>query len=317
MARARRSSNASGPSVLLRACPKVRIPGVQSSIPAPSSRLGARRFVSSERDVLARLRDTLRSPRYEPPMLPGAIFELLELSKQPDASYQEILALAESDPLIAAKVLRVAQSPLYQRGEPVRSLGQALSRLGTSTLAALFMQVATTTRVFRAQGYAAPMQALREHAVAVAHASRLVAEHAGLDADMAFLCGLLHDIGTAMCLIVLGDVRVPELPPPFESVRRAVLSVQGEATALLCRRWGISPEIAFVLSQRTAPSLSEEPHPVTSVMLLGDELATREGFSSPVDSPYCHELVANALMIDESTWSTLKERFAALAPVLR
>lgn len=268
-------------------------------------------------DVLSRLRDAFRSPGYEPPMLPAAALQLLEITRRPDTSYSDVLRLMEGDPLIAGKVLRVAQSPVYLRGEPVRTLEQALQRLGMTTLAQIFLQVTMTARVFRAQGYEGPMEALRKHAVAVAQASRLIARQTSMSDEMAFLCGLLHDIGAAMSLIVLADVRPPKRPPEFEHVRKAVGEVHSDASALLCDLWKLSPEIRMILSHHHSPVIKGMAHPIACIVVLADELATQSGFPAPIETIYMQDVAAKALGIDERAWQRLKADFGALAPALR
>lgn len=288
----------------------------QPSSPASA----ARRTVDSSKvdyDVLASLREAFRSPTYEPPMLPAAAFQLLEITRRPETSYADVLRVMEGDPLIAGKVLRVAQSPVYLRGEPVRTLDQAIRRLGMSALAQIFMQVTVTARVFRARGYEDPMEALRTHAVAVAHASRLISKAAGMPDDMAFLCGLLHDIGAAMGLIVLADVKPPKKPPAFEDVQRAVADVHSDASALLCDLWGLSSEMKTILSHHHSPVVEGVVHPVASVIVLADELATEAGFVAPLEAVYQQELATQALRIDELTWRRIQNDFAALAPSIR
>lgn len=155
--------------------------------------------------MIAHLRRTLVSPEYKPPLLPSIALELMKLTRQPDVSIVEVRNLLERDALLAAKVLQLAQSALYSRGAPVRSLHEAISRLGLRTLGDLFLQTVLSMRVFRADGYDAPMTTLMRHSTVTAHVARIACRMTALPDEYAFMCGLLHDAGMAAGLLIFAD----------------------------------------------------------------------------------------------------------------
>lgn len=266
--------------------------------------------------VLSRLSATLRSPKYEPPLLPVAALELLDLTRRAHTTFRDVLDLMESDQLIAARVLRVAQSPIYTRGEPVRTLEQALSRLGMSTLAQIFLQVSLTSKVFRAPGYEGPMEQLRKHAIAVAHASRLVARQTSLHDEVAFLCGLLHDIGAVVSLIVLTEGR-GSAPPPFARIKRSVDEVHSEASSIVAQAWMLPADVRLALEHHHMPLIRQMAHPLSCVVLLADELASSGGVPSPLESVGSVELAKSSLDISDATWRRLVDDFGPIAASFR
>src|SRR5262245_60872131 len=143
------------------------------------------------------LLELFQSPTYKPPVLPAVALELTQLSRNPGASYDEVVAVLQKDPLIVAGVLKVAQSPLYGGRLPLQSLKDAVQRLGINTLRDIVWQVVAGMRLFHVKSYTALMERLQAHSMFMAHAARLVAMRAGIAAEHAFLCGLLHEIGRA------------------------------------------------------------------------------------------------------------------------
>lgn len=94
------------------------------------------------------------------------------------------------------RVTTTAQSSLYAGGgATVRSLQDAIRRLGIRGLRNIVLEAAMQLRVFRAPAYAECMETIRRHAPVVAHFSHLVARGVRLDANEAFLAGLMHDVG--------------------------------------------------------------------------------------------------------------------------
>jgi HD-like signal output (HDOD) protein len=253
-------------------------------------------------DVLGLLTATLRSASYRPPLLPATAMKLLELARKHETTFRDLLAILESDPFVAGQVLRIARSPAYTRAEPVRSLEQALTRLGITALTQIFMQVVVTSRVFRAPGYAGPMEMLREHSVAVAHAARLICRHTAVAGDVAFLCGLLHDVGAALALAVLGD-EPPQTQPPFgEAVERAVEQVRIEAATLACEAWSLPADVAEVITHHHEPFSHGVANPMGCVVLLADYLASTSGIPGLSESFQRVELAQTSLGLSETAW---------------
>src|SRR6185503_19906143 len=66
-------------------------------------------------------------------------------------------------------------------------------------------EAAMRGKVFRAKGLSEPMDGVRRHCVLTGHVARIVASSAGIDGELAFLCGLLHDVGFAGLLLAISD----------------------------------------------------------------------------------------------------------------
>ncbi len=236
-------------------------------------------------DVLERLRATFRSPAYEPPLLPSAALTVLELARSPDSSARDVLDVVERDPLVAGRVLRLAQSPIYAAATPVSSLEQGISRLGMKAIADLFLHVSMSSRVFRAKGYERPMNALRVHSVAVASVARLVCRTTSLPDEYAFLCGLLHDVGIAAGLIVLADVRPPMQPPSVDEIQDAVIAAHTEAAGIVCAAWKLPADVRLVVEHHHHPRIAGAVHPMAAAIGVAEEICRANGFGAPFEEP--------------------------------
>ena len=84
----------------------------------------------SAEQLTAALRTALASPGYRPPVLPSVALDVLALAGQGDADLTEVVALLERDPVLAGRVLALAQSAQYTRRTPVVTIKQAAVRLG-------------------------------------------------------------------------------------------------------------------------------------------------------------------------------------------
>ena len=229
-----------------------------------------------DQDPIAdRLRARFGAPGYQPPMLPRVAMQILTLSQRPEVEIEEVLRVLESDPVLAAQVLRLAQSALYARTSPIRSMRQAVVRLGLREMRNAVFEIALRLRVFRAKGYEAVLGSLRRHSTAVAHLSRLVAAEAGLDHEFAFLCGLLHDVGLAACLLVLAD----EDKPPLHLAWPALDAVHEEASAIVVSLWKLPAELGAVLRHHHPGSMATAEGPYAAVICVAHLLADQVGAS--------------------------------------
>ncbi|ROR29638.1 GGDEF domain-containing protein [Inmirania thermothiophila] len=130
------------------------------------------------------------------PSPPGVALRLVRLGEDPEADLDEIVGILRHDPALAAKVLRVANSPLYSRQRNIDNLRQAILLLGlngTLTLALSFSLVPT----LRDGGRDGLDHARFWRRTCLGSlAAQVLADRAGLPGlEDAFLAGLLQDIG--------------------------------------------------------------------------------------------------------------------------
>lgn len=228
-------------------------------------------FLRAE-DLLA----VFRAPGYQPPVLPVVALELLEITRKPDVEYKQILALVERDPLVAARVLRTAQSPSFATRTPVTSLKEALVRLGMVTLTQLFLEVVTNMRLFRVKGFEIPMEGVRRHSTAVAYIARAVAHATKQSTDTAFLCGLLHDVGMVAGLIAVAKP-VGGKVPQFETVWPAIRDCHEQTSELLAKLWRLPPEVVLGLGHHHHFMIEGEPNRMSAALCLADAVASELG----------------------------------------
>jgi HD-like signal output (HDOD) protein len=231
-------------------------------------------------EITRRLEEALRRPDYTPPLLPAAALEIAELTRNPDVDLRQVRRLLESEPLLLGKVMQLAQSAHYSRSGGLRSLDDALARLGTRTLSDLFLQVAVSTRVFRARGYEEPMNAIRRHSIACAHLARRICHKSRLPEEYAFLCGLLHDCGMAVSLIVLADVPRGQTPPPYADVQPSVDAVHALASGILAKAWQLPKDIQVVLRNHHDFKAGGPLQPMIAAVCVADAMAAQAGFTA-------------------------------------
>ncbi len=225
----------------------------------------------------AELTALFTSPRYQPPALPAVALKVMEMARRPKVEFEELAKTIEQDTLLAAKVMTRAQSAMYGGSSPPRSLKQAAVRMGVGGLRDLVVEVAMNLRVFRSPGLEKHMEILRQHSLAVAHCARLVCRFASLDAEYAFLCGLLHDVGIAAIFVALGEGALKSRPKNPIALWSAIDHNHHEAGGTVARLWKLPDELAFVIGFHHQPVQGGYVHPLIAVLCVAQELAAQIG----------------------------------------
>jgi len=233
------------------------------------------------------LRGVFGSPGYKPPMLPSVALEIHDLSCRPDIDTEKLVVVLEHDPMLAAHVLRVANSAIFRGRDAETSLRSAVLRLGLKNLGEVVFEIALHMRVFRSAEYSDMMEQLRRHSTASGNLCRMLASRVGQDPEHAFLCGLLHDIGIAGILIVLGERRKsePALDPVVLS--EVVGQIHEDVSGMLVRNWKLPEEVAEVVAHHHGRAAVTTAPVLSAVVAIADALASKFGFAMDLGSGSC------------------------------
>lgn len=141
------------------------------------------------------------------PAMPAAAMKCLSLLRTSNFSLNEAAQVIETDPILAARVVRLSNSAAYAGRETIVSIGGAVTRIGLQKLRA-FLVEASAARLFESNDrrIAEASKMLWNHSVAVAVVSRDLAAICGCaDPEAAYLGGLLHDVGKSVIAAMLLD----------------------------------------------------------------------------------------------------------------
>jgi HD-like signal output (HDOD) protein len=262
--------------VLRRPLPNAVAVRVEGEFRLLSERVKPSARPASEQTLIDGLTRTFASPEYQPPLLPAAALEMLTLARDPNVSFGKIVALLESEPLIAARVLRIAQSPFYAGGARVQTIDDAVMRLGIRTIALVFTEAATNAQVFTSEVFRAPMQALRRHSTVTAHLARRLAERIGQPGDRIYVCGLLHDIGIAACLLVAPTLRDTDGRGfTFDQLKQPIYAVHEAAADAIAGLWSLPEGLRWVIAHHHAFSKGGHVSPIAALVCLGSWIASQ------------------------------------------
>ena len=179
------------------------------------------------------------------PTFPVTALRVIQLLQRPDPEPGELARLINQDPALTAQVIRRANSAFSSRGVEIKSIRDAVTRLGVSEVAsvaaasascALFARPSTASAYLVEAGKKLQLQALST----AFGASWLAMNHQKGDSEQAFLGGLLHDIGKTLVLSALGDPGLGEKLGAFDPATQLnplLEAVHVELGMLMAEEW--------------------------------------------------------------------------------
>lgn len=222
-------------------------------------------------DSAALLKKTDQLPR-----LPKAVSELLDAVNNEHSSIKVISAKVAQDPLMSARVLRLANSTHFGRNREVGSIDEAVVRLGMQTLRTLVIASVVIGAVPKVDGI--NLGTFWGETFEVALYSQALAKHCQVAPDEAFTCGILHNIGDL--LIATSD------PDMASTIRRAVAAgaCKQEAEmslldfdaatvgALLAQTWRFTDTLAAGIAHQYQPKNAKDYSKLAGLMYMAKNL---------------------------------------------
>jgi putative nucleotidyltransferase with HDIG domain len=249
-------------------------------------------------------RGALKVPPY-----PAVAFQIEKLIRGGDYGLEELAKLVSSDQVLAADVLRVSNSAVYARGEPVNSVKAAVARIGAKDVARLALAIGLGAHATAAGPLASLRRKVWLDSLASAALCQTLARGRGLAPDEAFSAGLLHDFGKVVALACIEDLlhRREDVPPrPLAEWNDLVDRFHVELGVVMAARWDLPPVMADVISLHHADgSEGAADRKLVDLVVAVDEVTRLLGertHLSPTDlgaSAFLHggegELVSRAL----------------------
>jgi len=196
------------------------------------------------------------------PQLSPMMIHLLARLAHRHCDIPELTAVVEKDALLSAQILRLANSAVFARSQPIMSVKHAVARVGltamrkfalTSSISNLFSRFRTASSF--------SMTRFNLHAVATGTMVELLAEELPVEYSKgAFVAGLLHDVGKLLIAAILPKqydtilaVNSVSRSPLIESEREILGVDHAELSGLAISRWDLEAPIQWAAEYHHKP----------------------------------------------------------------
>lgn len=238
-------------------------------------------------DLAAWIRRATAHGSGELPAFPPVAASLLELVDRPEVDLRQLEELISRDQVLAAQVLRTANSALFRGIYPIESLGPAILRLGFRETVDVALAAACRTLFgledrAELQVFAGTRQAIWHDSLVCAYGGRLLSRELGLgNPERVFLGATVRNLGSLLILkllaraIVRGKLRAPPSEPELE---RLLADLHCELGADYLRRSRMPEYLIAATALHHAPSLPDSAAACDLHLIrLADDLCERIG----------------------------------------
>lgn len=233
---------------------------------------------------------------HELPALPVIAQKLLSLDLDTDQGEQQMMLLVAQDPLISARLIGLANSPLLGTSRKIASVNDAAMLLGLKRVKSVSTGIAVMSLDSRPIGLFNP-QELWLHSMCVAFAMlpvvRAMPAAKRPHDDLVFLAGMLHDIGY-LALAYLDPGRSDDLHtrllagtgrPSIEVERELLEITHDELGAELAKHWDLPPQLVAAIRHHHQLDAqdAEEELPLAHIIHLTEKLIPMNGLLESVE----------------------------------
>jgi putative nucleotidyltransferase with HDIG domain len=250
----------------------------------------------------------------ELPTIPQVATRVISLLDRPNVELDQVADLILSDQVLAARVIKMVNSPLYRPSNRIQSVKRALIYLGIKHIRELAFSVSFVD-VFQGRDGIIDMKSFWEHSFGVGIIAKIIAEKVQYpDSEKAYLVGIVHDIGEVFLSYYQQDGFRKMLESvqgqPFRLVdkeREFLGTSHAEVGLCIAEKWNFPEEYREVIGLHHEPSQATLDPTLCAIVNLADL------FASVCSLDYGGRSWVSFRLGDEEAWSILKNYAPHLA----
>jgi putative nucleotidyltransferase with HDIG domain len=242
------------------------------------------------------------------PTIPAIVSKVVALLDNQEASPDEIADLILSDQVLAARVIRVVNSPLYRTSNPIISVKRALLFLGFKSVSEMIL-TSYFVDGFKDKEQPFDMKMFWMHSFSVGAISRRIARMVDYpDVEKAYLVGILHDIGKVFlghyCKEMYGQMLTSIRNTSFttyEAEYEFFGTTHCEVGLCLAQRWNFPSTYCDVISYHHTSERATEDPLLTAIVSLADFYCLSHGTADSVAQ------ASIPGVSEENSWNVFKQ----------
>jgi diguanylate cyclase (GGDEF)-like protein len=259
------------------------------------------------------------------PSPPTIAVRILEVVRRDDFSFVDLAQVIQTDPALAGRVLRVANSSFYSLSRNVTTIETAVAIMGVNAVKNIALSFILAQAFQGPRGERFDFERLWRRSITAAVAAQLISKAIGFRSDETFIASLLQDIGIATLAVLRKDDYLAVLDEktvtglPVTTVEKKVFGFDHqEVGAELLRIWGLPDSVYLPI--RHHHDVDRAPQAIRSlcaVLWASDRLsAIYHGTGISKNVRACKEILAQRFGLNEDSASALIDAVAEKATEL-
>lgn len=255
--------------------------------------------------------------------LPFVAMRVMELVENPKTSASQLVELISTDQVLAARILKLANSAYYGFPRKISTLNLAIVVLGFNALRDLVLSISIIDRFWGDKKNELDLEQFWRHVLTVGRGAKLLAKYLNYPiVGEVFVAGLLHDIGYMIMLQQFPDdfikvfAAAKEQKEDFHTLEDRLLSYNHQQLgAWLAEGWNLPPKLVESIKYHHRPERSINHKELTTIVYLADLISASIGadsglnFSEALTYEFLEETLALHAPKSSYTVSFFQERF--------
>lgn len=224
--------------------------GLYSQQQAASVETSEMTLEEEESTLFEHLLKAFQQNRLQLPALPEAALKIRQVINSSDIGTKEIIQIVQTDPVLSARLVKVANSPLYGTWREIKTVRDAVRRLGMETTRNLSFSL-SVKRLFNAKTALARTQIQRiyDESVGISALAYVINRHRAehLDPEQSLLAGLMQNLGLIPILHFIDEH--PGLIKKPEALEKSMSNLRLPISRLLFKQWKFDSDFLQVVEQ--------------------------------------------------------------------
>jgi len=215
----------------------------------------------------------LKANRLKLPALPQVALKINSIIDGPDATAKKIAQVISTDTALSARMIQVANSPMFRVGSTAENVQTAVTRMGMGTVRNIVTSF-LVSQLFHTKHDVLKKRLMRvwSHSAHVAAISHVLANRfSKLKPDEAMLAGLVHDIGKLPLILKAEDHT--ELANDSACLDTLDEKLHPALGKVIVQTWGFAPDMVTAVAEHENLTRDSEKIDLADVVTVANLLS--------------------------------------------
>lgn len=235
--------------------------------------------------------------------LPKSATQIYELASRPETDADELVRAIEVEPGFAAKMLRLANSPIYSPSGGVVNIEEAILRLGRREVAQLAIAMSAGSEFSILENELLKLSSFWKHSLTTAVLTQKILKSFDCKADGGFCAGLLHDLGLMVMFYFQSSLMADVLDYSLESERLDLVDAEKhmlgfdhtEVGSAIAENWGLPDAIAEAIRYHHSPAKAKNHIELVHAVAFANALESADFLDDTLGFPFVKKTIQDQI----------------------